>query len=276
MTDMLGDKTHDPTARRRRQAREAGRVAQSYDLSSAILLLGSLAIVMLAGAGLVEMLAGALHDSLNGDSWRSLVQDPQAGSRLLTGPLARLLPALARALLPVLVGATLLTLAASWLQSGLLLRPQRIVPELGRVNPLTGLRRVFSGASLVRVGFGVLKVAVAGGIAAGALWSRREELAMLAALGPADLAARIWDICLSTTLTIGAVLLALAAVDYLYQRWRLEQELKMTPDEVRQEMRELEGDPQVAARRRELRSLGGVASLSAAAEEAGAVPRSRD
>jgi flagellar biosynthesis protein FlhB len=151
-----------------------------------------------------------------------------------------------------------LVIGASLLQTGLLFRPQRIAPDWSRVNPIAGIRRVFSGASAARVAFGVVKIGVVGAIALGSLWSRREELPSLAALGPADLAVQVWDVCFWTCLKIGGALLALSAVDYLYQRWQLERDLKMTPRELREEMREMHGDPQIAARRRELRRVGGV------------------
>jgi flagellar biosynthetic protein FlhB len=258
MADTTDDKTLDPTPRRRQQAREAGRVAQSQDLTSAILLLGSLALLMLAGGALVEFLAGFLRDSLVGSSWRSWIHTDDAGRGMVTGQVRELVPALGRLLLPVLAGAVLLVIGGSLLQRGLPFRPHRIAPDLSRVNPLAGMQRVFSGASAARVLFGVMKIGIVGAIALAALWNSREELASLAALGPADLAVQAWDVCFWTCLKIGGALLALSAVDYLYQRWRLECELKMTPRELREEIRELQGDPQIAARRRERRRVGGV------------------
>ena len=66
------------------------------------------------------------------------------------------------------------------------------------------------------------------------------------------------DVIHEDSIKIGGALLALSAVDYLYQRWRLERDLKMTPQEMREEMREMHGDPQIAARRRELRRVASV------------------
>ncbi|MEX0675752.1 MAG: EscU/YscU/HrcU family type III secretion system export apparatus switch protein [Pirellulales bacterium] len=252
MAEFTGDKTHDPTPRRRQQARDAGRVAQSQDLGSAVLLLGSLAVLLLAGGALVEFLADFLRDSLSGGAWKSWIHTNDADHRLVANQLGALAPALARRLLPVLGGAALLAIAGSFVQTGFLVRARRIAPDLSRVNPLAGLRRVFSGASALRLALGVVKVGVVATVAFADLWSRREELAALAALDIPDLAARASDVCLATCLKIGGVLLALSAVDYFYQRWTLERELKMTPQEIREEMRELHGDPRIAARRRSM------------------------
>ena len=255
MAEFAGDKTHDPTPRRRQKAREAGRVAQSQDFSSAVLLLGSLVLLLFAGGALVEFLADFLRASLGGSDWRSWALAGDASGRLVTNQLGSLVPALTRLLLPVLAGTALLAVAASLLQTGFLFRPGRIAPDLSRISPLAGLRRVFSGASAARLVFGVFKIGVVAAVAFADLWSHREELVGLASLEPADLAVRASDLCLWTCLKIGGALLVLSAVDYLYQRSRLERELRMTPQEVREEMRELEGDPQIAARRRKLRRV---------------------
>jgi flagellar biosynthetic protein FlhB len=203
-------------------------------------------------------LADFLRVSLGGSAWRSWIASGDASGRLVANPLGTLVPALTRLLLPVLAGTALLTVAAGLLQTGFLFRPGRIAPDVARINPLAGLSRVFSGASAARLVFGVFKIGVVAAVAFADLWSRREELVSLASLDVAELAARASDVCLGTCFKVGVALLALSAIDYLYQRSRLARELKMTPREMREEMREFEGHPQVAARRRELRRIAGV------------------
>jgi flagellar biosynthetic protein FlhB len=129
---------------------------------------------------------------------------------------------------------------------------------------------MFSGTSFARLAMGVFKVGIVAAIACSDLWGRRDELASLVALGPGDLAIRAGDLCLSMCLKLAGALLALAAVDYLYERWKLERDLKMSTREVREEMRELEGHPQVADRRRRLRNAMAAASSDHPAAGAGA------
>jgi flagellar biosynthetic protein FlhB len=245
-------KSHDPTTRRRQQAREAGRVAHSHELASAMLLLGSLAVLLVAGAALVEFLADFLKSGLSGGAWQTCIGGSDAPRRSIVAQWNALLPALARLLLPVLSGATLVAVAAHLVQTGFLFRPRGIVPDLARTSPLAGFQRIFSGASAARLASGVVKIALVGGIAFWGLWSRREELTSLASLDPARLAAQAWNLCFWTVAQVGGALLALAVVDYALQRWRLERDLRMTPQEVRDEARELEGDAKQHARRREL------------------------
>ena len=271
MAETTGDKTHEPTPRRRQQAREAGRVAQSHDLGSAVLLLGSLGLLVFSGAALVEFLANLLKVQLSGGAWRSWIDARGATSGLAASQWNAMLPALARLLLPVLAGAALVAVATGLLQTGFLVRTDRISPDLSRVNPLVGLRRVFSGGSGARLLFGLCKVGAVAAVGLGSLWSRREDLASLAALDVPQLTMRMWDVCFWTCLEMGGALLALAAVDYLYQRMALERELRMTREELREELREMQGDPQIAARRRQLRhrasaiSSGGTRAIDRAA-----------
>ncbi len=148
MADDFADKTHAPTPRRREQARRDGQVAQSQDLGSVVLLLGSLAALLLVGGGLVEFLVGLLRASLGGDAWESWRHTEGGGAQIVAGQWSALMPALGRVLLPVLAGAALVTAAAQWWQTGFLFQPQRIVPDLSRLNPGTGLGRMFSGDEL--------------------------------------------------------------------------------------------------------------------------------
>ncbi len=257
MADDFADKTHAPTPRRREQARRDGQVAQSQDLGSVVLLLGSLAALVLVGGGLVEFLLGLLRTSLGGDAWKSWQHAGDAGQvvagQAVAGHWNALVSALGGVLLPVLAGAALLTAAVDWWQTGFLFRPARALPDLSRVDPGAGLGRMFSAANYARLALGVGKVAVVAAVAAVSLWNRRAELVSLSALEVPQLAAHVWHIALVTCLEMGVALAVLAVVDYGVQRWQLERRLRMTTQEVREEMRELGGDPQIAARRRSLR-----------------------
>jgi flagellar biosynthetic protein FlhB len=252
MAQPTGDKTHDPTPRRRQQARASGRVAHSHDLASAALLLAALALLTFSGSQLLEFLVAFLREGLSGHGWKSWMDAPQ--SQIAAGRFHELAATLARLLLPVLGGAALVAVAASLLQTGFLMLPGRVMPDASRVSPAAGLRRMLSGPSFARLATCIFKFGVVGVVAGADLWSRREELAALVTLQPADVAVQAADICLSTCLKLGGALLALATIDYLVERWKLERELKMSPQEIREELRELEGHPQIAAQRRKLRN----------------------
>jgi flagellar biosynthetic protein FlhB len=103
------------------------------------------------------------------------------------------------------------------------------------------------------------------------LYHRRDEILGLAALDLPQIAAFVADITLWTSLKIALALVALAILDYGYQRWKYEQDLRMTPQEVREEMKNLQGDPQVMARRRQVQRQLALHRISAAVPKADVV-----
>lgn len=245
------DKTLAPTPRRRQQAREAGQVAKSHDLVSAVLMLGSLGMLVLAGGNLLGYLAEFLKHSLGGGAWQQTLEAGSVRDAVVESSQSLSLE-LGRRLLPLIGGAGGLALAAHLVQSGILFLPGRVLPDLGRVNPAKGYANLTSGSNFTRLAFGLGKVAVVLAVGAFGLWSRREEVVQLAAFDAGQVGEKAWSLCLASCLEMGVAMLALASLDYLYQRWRLERDLQMSPQEFREELREMQGDPRLAARRREL------------------------
>lgn len=245
------DKTLAPTPRRRQQAREAGQVAKSHDLVSVVLMLGSLGMLVFAGGNLLSYLAEFLKHSLGGGAWQQTLEAGSVRDAVVESSQSLSLE-LGRRLLPLIGGAGVLALAAHLVQSGLLFLPGRVLPDLSRVNPATGLSHIASTSNLTRLAFGLGKVAIVLGVGAAGLWSRRAAVVQLAAFDVPDLGQRAWELCLGSCLEMGAAMLALASLDYLYQRWRLERDLQMSPQEFREELREMQGDPRLGARRRDM------------------------
>ncbi len=263
MAEYDGDKSLDPTPHRRQLAREAGQVARSQDLSSAGLLLGGLVVLFFTGGALLDFLIGLLTGYLGGSSWMSGTEAGQGMSlEAIAGQWNSLMTGLAKVLLPLIALVTLLSIVVNVAQTGLLFLPGKLAPDFSRVNPLSGWGRIFSMSGGARLGFGLIKVAVIGLVALASLYDRREELMSLSALDLPQIAAFAWQICLGTCVRIGLALLALAVIDYGYQRFRHERELKMTPQEMREELRNMQGDPQVAARRRTVQAQLALGQLS--------------
>jgi flagellar biosynthetic protein FlhB len=154
--------------------------------------------------------------------------------------------------------------AVNVLQVGFLFLPQRLSFDPSRLSPIRGWQRIFSSPAMVHVGFGMFKLAIVFIVAGVVLYNQREALLGLVALAPPELASQMAHIVLSTAMKIGVALLVLAILDYGYQRWRYEQDLKMTPQELREELRNLEGDPQLIARRKQAQRNQAVASVSPA------------
>jgi flagellar biosynthetic protein FlhB len=161
-----------------------------------------------------------------------------------------MLAELARYLLPILgllvAGAVVVNLG----QIGFFFLPAKVGLDISRIDPLAGLRRMFSIDSVARLAFALLKLTLITGVAVACMYQAFPQILGYGGLRLAEIAVSIWQLMFSTALKIGLALLVLAIFDYGYQRWRHEQDLRMTSQEVREEMRNLEGNPEIAARRR--------------------------
>ena len=242
--EQFGEKQHEATPFRRQQAREQGQVARSQDLASAALLLGALALLYYFGGGLVKF-----HVQL---AQRFLAEDRliELNQEFLVGQWQSLMGQMALLLLPIFGLLVLLAVVAHLVQVGFLFLPQKVGFDPSRVNPLKGLQRIFSLTNGMRLLLGIFKIGVVGAVAGWSVWNERETIFALSTLTSLEVGQFLVDTILLTCTKAGVALFVLALLDYAYQRWKHEQDLRMTTQEMREELKTLQGDPQIAARRR--------------------------
>lgn len=240
------EKTEPATPRRRQDARKKGQVAKSPDLAAALVLLAVLLYFALFGSGLKErllrlfaaplVLVSERSDWETGDvmalfrqtAWESLV-----------------------AMLPFLVVPLVFGAAAYLVQFGLLWTVEPLKPDLSKINPVTGLRHLFSMRSAVQLVKSVLKLVVVAWIAWVTLWDRRADFERLAWYEADDIFRFAGETTLSLGLRIAAALFALALLDYAYQRYEHEKRLRMSKEDIKEEVKKQEGDPLVRSKIRE-------------------------
>ncbi|MFO0013567.1 MAG: flagellar biosynthesis protein FlhB [Planctomycetota bacterium] len=244
MADSAGDKKHEATEYRRRKAREEGNVVRSADLGSATLLLVGVVLLDVTGPSMIEALSLVLRDQLGGSfEWAT-------DSRTW---LTRLLMATARsslALAPLLAGVFLTSLIIHFVQVGPLWLPDKLAPDLQRINPLSGLQRIFSILNASRLGFGLIKIGLVVGLLVIGVWSRWDAILSLGGATLETASRYVWQTLIDLCRNVAIGLLLLAIVDYAFQRWKYEQDLRMTDEELREEFKMTQGDPQTKARRR--------------------------
>jgi flagellar biosynthetic protein FlhB len=242
----LDSRTEPATQRRREEARQEGRVTFSAELGGGLLLLAATVLLAAMARGVGSGLVDAVRDSLSkprsatlaaGDAADLLGQEFQHWLAIAGGILGLLLA----------VGAS-----AAVVQVGFHVAPDKLNVDFGRLAPADPLGKLVSGAALVRGGLALLKVAA---LALLAWLVLRGRGGVLAAAGDGDaghLAARGWDLTLRLALAVAAALFLLGAVDYGFQRFRFERALRMTRQEVKEELKREEGDPAVRARVRKM------------------------
>lgn len=240
------ERTESATPKRIEEARRKGQVPRSRDLSAA-------AVLMTGGVGL-SFMGAQIGGDLHGLMQRSLVL-----SREEALDAGYMLPALARAAAdglmacaPVLGLIMLAALLAPLLLGGWSFSTQALMPQFSRLNPLEGCKRLFAARNLIELGKALGKFGIVAVIAVLVL---RNETGALLALGrePTNLAiAHAIQLSGSGLIWISSGLLLIAGIDVPYQLWQYAKQLKMTREEIRQEMKESEGSPEVKGRIRQL------------------------
>jgi flagellar biosynthesis protein FlhB len=244
MSESAGEKSFDATPHRRQEAREQGQVVFSQDLASAAMLMLAVLLLMMMGRGVVEFFATIIQRQL------SEASELHASQETLVNAWIHIAYAASIVLLPILGLLMLGGVMVNVFQVGLLWLPDRVAPDFSRVSPLAGMKRIFSLSGTARLGFGLVKVLIVAGVAFFVLFLRWDEVLRASRLDVAHLGKLLIDISIKTTLWIALALLILAIFDYGLQRWKHEKDLRMTHQEVRDEMKNQTGDPQIIARRR--------------------------
>ncbi|NNJ27652.1 EscU/YscU/HrcU family type III secretion system export apparatus switch protein [Alienimonas chondri] len=254
------EKTEEPTEQKRREAREQGQIAKSADVTAAAVLGAAAALLWIGGIGLSEDLGGLIDVSIRKISPTFTASDATERAAAITSLLTM-------TLLPGLAGLALASAAGLLGQFGVLISPQALAPKWSRVNPISGFGRLFSMRAVARLGGGVAKLLVLTGVSGLVVSAWMPDLIGLVAAGPSAMLGRIHYAISALAAWLAGALALLALSDYLFQRWQHERDLKMTKQQIRDEMKNQDGDPTVKGRRREAhRKLAAARDLSHVAD----------
>lgn len=241
----LEDKTEAPTPRRRHEARQEGQVARSVELSSAIGLLAALLILKFTGPALAARLRGLMIDSLTHFPTKDLTLGD------LSSYLVRILLDVGTAFAPLVIGVAIVGFSATAMQVGLMISGKPLQPKFERLNPIAGIGRMFSARAGVELLKSIAKVAAVGYIVFAFLRDNSAEIAGMMGVDYRQTCSRIgtltWDLLFRATL----VMFVIAAGDYLFQRFQHEKQLRMTKQELKEDIKRTEGDPMVKSRIRQ-------------------------
>jgi flagellar biosynthetic protein FlhB len=241
-----GEKTIPATPRKREQQREEGNVAKSQDLSSAWGLGAALLFLMLLGPVIMRTLldaGGYFFGHLDEMVLRET--PPEVLAR-------RAMYFMAVGAGPFMLAMMLAGLFINFVQVGVLFSAKALKPKWNRLNPVTGMKRFFSMRSLVELAKSLAKLGVAGAIAWLTLMGRAEEVVAFMTLTPQELVGAMAGLVFTLWWRIVAAMVVIGLLDYAYQRWQHEQDIKMTEQEFREETKQMEGDPQIKRRIRQL------------------------
>jgi flagellar biosynthetic protein FlhB len=237
-----GERTEQATPRRKEEVRKRGQVAQSLELLSAITFIAGIMIIGPLLHTIYNQLTSLLTKYLgNMNMFNITIQS----SRKIMQDLSYQFFVI---LLPILGIVFIVSLLVGFVQTGFLFSPGPITPELSRINPLAGLRRIFSKRSLVELLKSIIKIAILGFLGYSFVQGMRKEIFSLWKVSMYGIFQFIISNIMRFSQQAGIFLVAIGLLDYLFQRREFEASIRMTKEELKEELKETEGDPLIRSR----------------------------
>ncbi|MEY4466925.1 MAG: Flagellar biosynthetic protein FlhB, partial [Pseudomonadota bacterium] len=241
MSESSEEKTEEPTSRRLQKAREEGQVARSQELPAAAVTIAALAMILITGNMLMSKLAEAFSSGFNFD--RKLVHS----SNLLPAIFAQELLDSFLLIAPLLLLTAAVAIASSGATGGFLFELGSVKPKFSKLNPLSGIKRMFGVKAAVELGKALLKFTLVSGVVAWVLVDNVGTLNKIGrmALEPGLLIAG--ELLTRSALIMGCALAVIALIDVPFQRWQFNKQMRMTKQEIKDEMKDMEGRPEIKA-----------------------------
>ena len=237
-----GERTEDATQQRREDFRKRGQVAQTRELSAVLLLFSGVLIIWLMSRFMAHQMFEIFTFTL-GDSMVDAVRqgDSATATRLAVTRTGMII-------LPIALVFWFVGFASSILQVGFIYNEEALEIRWDRMDPVQGFKRLLSLRALVEGLKAVLKVGVIMGLAYLLLKNQIQTLPQLMSFSIGQTFVFLGDLMIRLFAGVGLFMLCLAGFDYMYQRWDLENEMRMTKQEVKEEVKSREGDPLIRAR----------------------------
>ena len=238
----LQDRTEPATPKKRKEARDEGRVGKSMDMNTAIALMAGLIIVRAAGPYMMQGMSEVLRESLS--SLHNYEISMNRTQILLTTYGFKVL----LICLPMMIGVAAVGLASNIAQVGFKVSTKSIAPKFNRLNPLSGLQRLFSGRGFIEVAKSLAKVALVGCVVYSTFKAQMMQVPNLGGLPIQSTSSILAGVGWKVMYKACAAMLVIAVIDLFYQRWSYEKGLRMTKQEVKDEYKQSEGDPMIKSR----------------------------
>jgi len=235
------EKTEEPTSRKLEKAREEGQVARSIELPAAAVTIAVLGMLYLTGDTLVHKMAEAFVSGFNFD--RKLVHSPNLLPAIFAHEVLESFILIA----PLLLLTITIAIAASGATGGFLFSTKAIAPKASKLNPLNGLKRMFGLKALVELGKAILKFSLVSGVATWVLYDNVSTLNNVGKMAFEPAIAVAGHMLVKSALIMACALILIAAIDVPFQRWEFMKSMRMSKQEIKDEMKDMEGRPEVKA-----------------------------
>ena len=245
--DDLGERTEAPTPKALTDARNKGQVPKSQDLSGAVLMLGGVVALIVLAPMIGEMFQRMLRTMLGGNI---SVDQLSTASIQATSSLA--IYEVMRVMLPVLLIVMVVAYFSQFIQVGFLISADPIQPKFSKISPLGGIKRIYGRKGLAKAIINTLKLTLLIAVSILVIRSQIDTISTLPMLTAVMATTAILRMVITIAFILIILLLMLAVIDYIFQRWQHMQENKMTKQQVKDERRTMEGDPQLKGKRMQM------------------------
>ncbi len=248
MTHSAAEKNHEASPLRRQKAKSEGDFPRSFELAVALQVIGFTIVGFLSLNSITAAVSAAATKSWRAYSVKELSGEASAaaGLELVSGALW--------AVVPLMLGSWLVVVASHWVQTGPVWQSGKVSADPGRLSPANWAGQVFSMSTWSYFFVGLPKVVLAIAVAAVSFWCQRETIFAMPFRPVDQISETIISVLMQITFHVGFVLLASSAIDYWIHYLGFEKRIRMTDQELREEIRAQDGQPSVNAQRRALQS----------------------
>ncbi|MGG4091235.1 flagellar biosynthesis protein FlhB [Paenibacillus lautus] len=242
---FAGEKTEKATPKKRQDTRKKGQVAKSMEVSGASVLLAAFFCLLIFGGymrdRIVRLFTDIYINRLSMDVTKDNVMQlfGEYGVQILL------------LLAPLFISVFVIALVANYLQVGFMLTGETLKMKFSKIDPIKGFKNIFSMRSLVEFLKSVIKLIIIGYLVYTTLWAAREGLSSLSTMGPDTIFHFVADITMSLGFKIAIGLIILAILDYMYQKYDYEKNIRMSKQDIKDEYKKMEGDPLIKGKIRE-------------------------
>jgi flagellar biosynthesis protein FlhB len=258
-------KTEDPTEKRLADARKKGQGASSKEVANWFVLMAGAAIIVGMSPGMMSDIAKTLRPFVESPH---LMSTDEGGAAMGLGAVVTDVGAALAMPLGLLVVAAL---ASGFIQRGFQISAHSMKPELEKISVLKGLKRMFSLKSVAEFIKGILKIVIVGGIGAAILVPALNDIEKTMSMSALQFLDYLRDLVGPLLIGVVAVMTVIAGLDYVYQRYEFLKQMKMSHQEIKDEMKQTDGDPAIKGRIRQLRQERARKRMIAAVPDADVV-----
>jgi flagellar biosynthetic protein FlhB len=241
VSESAEDKTEDPTAQKLKKARDDGQVARSMELPAAVIVIGSFAMLMVTGSWVITRLSAVFAQGFVFD--RQLIEKPL----LLPAHFGEHLVGAFVLVMPVILFTMVAAVIASGLTGGYLFSLGAVMPKGSKLNLISGLKRIFGTHALVELGKAILKFVLVSTVLWWSLMTNMDSLVRIGQMGLEPALDAAGKMILQSGLWVALSLAVIAMIDVPWQKHSFTKRMRMTKQEVKDEYKQMEGNPEIKA-----------------------------